>query len=139
MQNKKEKERVLIKDLVKYSEQIGLSAIPRIVFCPQDWDEQYHPKHKTKRDRWMGLSCRDLNLIMVNLDYQGPVHSKEYYGTKNNRYYKIIPKKWGIHEARQTLVHELIHIRWKMKHGYEFAKRIDDILKGQRFDMIEEK
>lgn len=134
MKNKAEKVKILTKDLIKYSEQMGIESIPRIVFNPHDWDEQYNPKHKTKRDRWMGLSCRSLNLIMVNLDYQGPVSSKEYFGTKNKRYWKIIPKKWGLNEARQTLVHELVHIKWKMNHGYAFAKRIDDILKGKRFD-----
>lgn len=133
MKNKQTKAKILTKDLIKYSEQIGLESIPRLVFTPKEWDELYHGKRKTKRDRWLGLASRKDNLILVNLDYQGPVFSKIYRGTKHNRYIKIKPVKWELREARKTLVHELVHIRWTMGHGYAFAKRIDEILRGKRF------
>jgi hypothetical protein len=73
----------------------------------------------------------------VNLDFSGTLYSKEYKGTKKNRYFVVVKERWDLRRARETLVHELVHMRWTMGHGYAFAKRIDEILKGRRFDPIE--
>jgi hypothetical protein len=133
MKNKLAKQKVLTRDLIKYSEQMSIDPIPRITFNPKEWDLLVKNKRKTKRNRWLGCSSRKDNVILVNLEFNGPVHSKVYKGTKNNRYYEIIKVPWGLGQARQTLVHELVHIKWKMSHGYAFAKRIDEILRGKRF------
>jgi len=137
MKNKIQKSKVLTRDLVKYSEQIGLTAIPRITFSPKEWDKVCNNKRRTKRDRWLGCSSRKDNAILVNLEYAGPVQSVEYRGRKNKRYQVIKNVKWNMKEARHTLIHELVHIRWKMSHGYEFWKRIEQIENGRIFPPIE--
>lgn len=136
MKNKKEVKKKLIQDLLKYSEQIGLEYAPRIVFDVKEWREI--GCKKIKRQKQLGRASYQHNVVLVNLDYQGNGAGHNIYHKKTHRRIGWTVGKMNLREARHTLVHELVHMRFrKLWHGYYFEKRIDEILAGQRFEKKE--
>jgi len=143
MKNKKNVQVLLSSDLIKYSKQMGIMdcEIPELVF---DYKE-FEAKDKETEDR-LGLDIRDSRqkhllgmssisrrMILVRLDRTPKMTWKV---TKRTR--KYIEKSrvpYGLREARNTLVHELVHYRFPyMSHGAKFEERIKDIIyRGKEF------
>ena len=127
MKNKEAKRQILRRDLVKYSKQIGIidCEIPLLVFYGEEFNvkaREAEIKHsitqETKRSfrggryttMW-GLSSYFARVILVN----------------------IRGRNKTIRELRHTLIHELIHYRFRyMSHG-DFDKRIKLILAGKEY------
>lgn len=134
MKNKNSKKPILQQDLIKYCKQIGVTTIPTLVFEPKEYDRLTRTgnERRTKRNKHLGYCSYIKPVILVNLEYAGTVHRRQwlYRGKK----YRWIPTKWNLRQARHTLVHELVHYQWRsMWHGYKFDKRISEILKGREF------
>ena len=130
MKNKNSKKKTLEQYMIKYCKQIGIVEPPTIVFEPKEFD-RICQSVRMRRNSCLGKCSTHDKVILVNLEYSGRMYRKQWL--YRGRKYRWIPKKWNLHESTRTLVHELIHYRWTMNHGYGFDKRIDEVLKGAVF------
>jgi hypothetical protein len=103
--------------------QIGIPAIQEPKIC---WNREQFKWHTGKRhgNKWsLGTTHFKNNSICIDI---------------NNHYnYPVHPEKYGtLRELRDTLIHELVHMRWqKQKHGTKFNNLIERIKKGEVFPM----
>ena len=73
----------------------------------------------------------DERVIYINMNNRKRKH-KQYKGVKYTAAYTR-EHKTTYRDISHTLVHELVHYRWKMNHGKCFEKRIREILHGKVF------
>lgn len=122
MKNKKQKILILRSDLQKYSKQIGIvdCEVPPLVFYGEEFKARSNEscrRHGRKESRiggkytiMLGLCSTTQRLIFVNIR-----------GRRN------------LTQLRNTLVHELIHYRFKYMTHTLMEKRIKLILGGKKY------
>jgi hypothetical protein len=124
VKQKEQKMQRLKADLVKYSKQIGIvdCEIPELVFYGEEFKEKdyiHYVRHGIspgnlggRHTGMLGIASYYTRLIFVN----------------------IRGKNETLRELRHTLVHELVHHRFRyMSHGKEFEKRVRFILRGKTY------
>jgi hypothetical protein len=120
--------------LLKYCRQLGIIALPKLVFKPEDfyrYDNRYTIEYLR---RCVGTASLKKNVILVNLDYRGNVKRWRYWS--ESVALCSISSKWNLREATRTLVHELLHLRfYNLRHGYFYERRINEILEGRKFEI----
>lgn len=124
----------LQQDLKKYCKQIGVSdeEIPRLIMNKNEMKEVgANWKYKYLRlSNNYGVCYPKYKTIFVDLNRK--VYRPKLYPRKEHKI--AIRKKTTYTDFRHTLVHELVHYRWKsMPHGVKFEQRIKEILKGKTF------
>jgi len=132
MKNKNDKKTTLEQHMIKYCKQIGIVEPPTLTFEPKEFDRICQSTRKMRRNSCLGKCSTYDKVILVNLEYaRRTIYRRQwlYRGKK----YRWLLKKWNLHEAIRTLVHELVHYRWTMNHGYGFDKRIDEVINGKEF------
>jgi hypothetical protein len=134
LRNKDTKKSIIKADLVIYCKQIGIANPPALVFTPKEFDElSGHHGRRTKRDSCLGKCSFKPSVVLVNLEYQGEFHRKQWLYNGSRYRWKQIKRRY-LADTIYTLVHELVHVRWPtMWHGYRFDKRIEQILGGKTF------
>jgi hypothetical protein len=122
MKNKNKKMEVLRQDLIKYSKQIGIvdCEIPKLVFYGEEFKAEqnetflkyggYSSQRTWRYTTHYGFCSSITRLIFVNMR-----------GTRTLR------------ELRNTLIHELLHYRFKGISHKEIDKRIRKILAGKQY------
>ena len=106
----------LIAEVPKLCYQIGIPSLeePKVCFNQEQW-KWYTSSNKTKSVQRLGCCNFRNNAVLIDL----AVHKFH---------------KYTFAEYRDTLIHELVHIRWqKAKHGIQFKNVIARIKKGDRF------
>jgi SprT-like family protein len=101
--------------------QIGIPSLeePKICWNQEQW-RWYTGANKTKSVHRLGCCNFRNNAILIDLN----VHKFH---------------KYPLAEYRDTLIHELVHIRFqKLKHGITFKRTIERIKKGQKFTIRDE-
>jgi hypothetical protein len=139
MKNKRQKMQILTQDLVKYCQQIGIpeTEIPKIV-----WDKRTFKKlsggYKLRKSV-AGTWSYTHNTILVDLEEKGSyVYRTVYRGKKHTAWWHRVRN--DLNSVRNTLVHELVHMRWQHKcHGWKFEKLMKDIINGATFPMRTDK
>lgn len=124
-------------DFEKYSTQIGIlpGELPRLVMERNQMDELKKEFTDGQRSRSStsnyGLCFRKQRIIYVNINKRIS-HLRTY---KNVKYTdrELSKHKTTYRDLLHTLVHELVHYRWKMEHGTKFEQRIREILRGRIF------
>jgi hypothetical protein len=133
----KEKYRLrLIEDFNKYTKQIGIldEEKPALIVDRKTMDDirSKWPDGGRGRStsRCYGICYWEQRTIFVNLNKR-IANYKSYKGAKYSQHYLSKHKK-TYRDYLQTLVHELVHYRFKsLGHGKEYEKRITDILHGK--------
>jgi hypothetical protein len=108
----------LEKELSERCYQIGIPCVeePKLCWNQETW-KWYTGSHKYYGLQKLGVCHFRSNTILVDLR----VHKfhKQYLG-----------------QLRDTLIHELVHLRWqKLHHGSYFDFKITEIKKGKKFPM----
>jgi len=97
-------------------EQIGIQECPTLIFRRQDVLSKPQTVGRRNTSRYLGVCYRKHNLIFINI---------------KSKYIKRLKGK-GFGCAEETLIHELVHLRWDyIQHGRMFQKRIKDIFNGK--------
>jgi hypothetical protein len=122
MKNKNKKMEVLKQDLIKYSKQLGIidCEIPKLVFYGEEFKteqndvffkyEGYNSKQTWRHTTYLGFCSYLTRLILVN------IRGRRTLG-----------------ELRNTLIHELLHYRFKGTSHEEIHNRIKKVLAGKEY------
>jgi hypothetical protein len=148
MKNKNQKMQVLKEELIKYSKQIGIidCEIPELVFSRKEFDskdEEVEDKPHLdigsgRLKHSLGTCSISRRMIYVNMDWTPSKIWKETRRTKADSngdvyvYYIKVP--YGLREVRKTMIHELVHYRFRyMSDGKKLDDRVTDILRGKEY------
>ncbi len=122
MRDKRRKEQILQEDLIKYSKQIGIvdCEIPTLMFNVKEYvarrrdgdnkQHWYHLVNKGMRKQRTGECTYADRLIFIHTHRQANLRS-----------------------AKHSLIHELVHYRFNIRHGPKFEQTIKDIQNGQTY------
>ena len=124
-------------DFKKYSIQIGIlpEEMPRLVMDRKQMDylkkEFTHGRRSSSTTNNYGICFKEQRIIYVDINKRIS-HHRTY---KNVKYTdrELSKHKTTYRDILHTLVHELVHYRWKMGHGAKFEQRIREILRGRIF------
>jgi hypothetical protein len=111
----------LEKELSERCYQIGIPCIeePKVCFSQEQF-RWYTGQNKTRSVQKLGTANFRTNTILIDL--------------KVHKFHK-----YTFEEYRDTLIHELVHLRWQtLKHGNFFKWKIEKIKKGKKFPMRHE-
>jgi hypothetical protein len=144
MKNKKSVIPKLEADLVKYCEQIGIRQPPKLVFSFEAHEKACEHEGGGGRSykNYLGMCCRDHGVVTVDLKTPRSTVNTVYKWVKckksspyaTMKHLKRVP--WAYREARQVLVHELVHYRWKsFDEGRRQWLRVREILAGKTFEL----
>ena len=125
----------LRKDFVKYCDQIGIiEPRPRIVETRREMHHIQVNAGERKGCASWGQCFWHLGIIFIDTGVRIHYPSRTYKGfTRPDR--ERIKHKSKYIDFRRTLVHELVHWRFrKMRHGWRFERRVDEILRGRTFE-----
>jgi predicted SprT family Zn-dependent metalloprotease len=105
----------LEKELSERCYQIGIPAMEEPKVC---WNREQFRWYWGKKDRrkdYIGRASFRANAILIDLNYH-------------------LELKHDFAQIRNTLIHELVHMRWQHQpHGKVFKELIERILKGEVF------
>lgn len=106
----------------KYSKQIGLTRFQKPIIV-LDKQIQEVPVHMTN---WSGTKLKDV------------AKGATYGGVSQNLFTFInVSRHDSIEDLEDTIVHELVHIRFpKLEHGKQYQKRVDQILGGKEYERL---
>jgi hypothetical protein len=123
-------------DFIKYCEQIGIVDKLYLVTNRKEMHSILINAGRPKRCAGWGECFSDLKTIFVDAGLRIHYPSRQYaHWRKPDREY--VKHKSKYIDFRNTLVHELVHYRWpKLRHGWRYEKRIQEILRGTRFDAM---
>ena len=124
---------ILKAEMVKYCEQIGIVKVPDIVFSAKEFNKIKPPRQYEKHQTdYLGIYSRELNLVCVNIALNKRFVWRCIKWPHGRKLLKRTP--WGLRVAREVLVHELVHARWKsFDEGRRQWLRVKEIMKGKRF------
>jgi hypothetical protein len=119
---------------VKYCNQIGIVEKPILIEDRKQMHAILVNAGKPKRCAGWGQCFWDLNTIFVDTGLRIHYPSRRYKGvTRSAR--ETVKHKSEYIDFRNTLVHELVHYRFRyLQHGWKFEKRINEILRGRTFE-----
>ena len=105
----------LMKELGCLCYRMGIPATEEPKICWNREQYKWYTGNKPDRKRLLGQANKKLNTILVDLDR----HKEHGY---------------GFQEIRNTLIHELVHVRWhKQPHSHKFRQLIKRNDKGEIF------
>lgn len=128
----------LQQDLKKYCKQIGVSEeeIPRLIVDKKEMLEvgsKWGYEHLRLSNNY-GVYYGEHKTIFVDLNRR--IYHPKRYPVKEYKHKPRITKKTTYLDFRHTLIHELVHHRWKsIPHGVKFEQRIKEILRGKTFPL----
>ena len=129
----------LRKDFVKYCNQIGIIAElrPRLIETRKEMHQiEVDAGYRKYAASW-GHCFWPLRCIFVDTGVRIYYPNRQYKGWRNPDR-ELIKHKVKYIDFRNTLVHELVHWRFpKMRHGWRFERRIDEILRGMTFEPMQ--
>lgn len=119
---------------MKYCNQIGIVEKPILIEDRKQMHAILVNAGKPKRCAGWGQCFWDLNTIFVDTGLRIHYPSRRYKGvTRSAR--ETVKHKSEYIDFRNTLVHELVHYRFRyLQHGWKFEKRINEILRGRTFE-----
>lgn len=139
------KDRLLNQDLPRFCKQIGIlpGEEPKPILNTKQMNELdlAHSDVQSQKaicSGYLGVCFSSLRIIYVRESphlRNGKFRKKEYFKNSRKYAYKSVPKRWNYSEQLWTLVHELVHYRFRnLQHGWTFNQRIREILRGEAFE-----
>lgn len=142
--------------LVKYCKQLGLKQIPVMTFSKDEIRMVTDPKRlrnmeKFDHERILGQASRgdfykSHDVIYINIKQMTELHGRHSLKETGR---KAIYRRNGLYRGdritftkighiEETLIHELIHIRFpRLNHGWGFESKIKAVFNGRRYPKIE--
>lgn len=120
--------------------QIGIPAIEEPKICWNREQFRWYVGYKKNSKRNLGRANYRNNAILIDLKNHKDFRARRKRKASPLRTIFLNPSEreleYNFIEIRDTLIHELVHMRWQgQRHGYKFRELIARIKKGEIFPM----